>query len=226
MWSLNAEGQYGVLNGSVENVPALKAPGFITANAYGKFYFNDVSKFIDGDLILRVRSSTADYTGFRVSFAAGALVTEFSCASGGSVPFSGGCYKAHFDVPSGEEFSEVRIPFNMFSDHWNSATGELTKTCKEHPSVCPTAHDLTHIRRIDLWAEGVKGLVHLEVQSISAGAKKQQVSAVPDDQNMCQGPVKQDQLLYGYKGRKTSDYLPVPLSEDESLAEAVCCDKR
>ena len=75
-------------------------------------------------------------------------------------------------MPAGESFSDVRVPFNEFSDQWSPSTGELTKTCADDPSVCPTLHDLAHIRRIDLWAEGVKGPIHLEVQSISAGIKK------------------------------------------------------
>ena len=227
-WTVNEDGQYGVLNGTVEDVPALKAPGFITANGGG--HFVDVSQFIDGDLILKVRSSTANYTGFRVSFAAGILVVpEYACASGAALPFSGGCYKAHYAVPAGDDFSEVRIPFNQFSDHWNSATGELTKTCAEHPEVCPTAHELRHIKRIDFWAEGVKGDVHLEIMSVSAGVavpKAAKVGQVPAEHNICRGPIKQDQLLYGYKHRTTSDYLPVAVDESETLAEAVCCDKR
>ena len=152
----------------MKDVPFLKAPGFITSYATG--HLIDVSQFIEGDLILSVRSSTASYAGFRISFAAGALTPGYSCAGGGSLPFSGGCYKAHYTVPAGNNFTEVRIPFREFSDHWDPATGELTKTCAEHREVCPTAHDLANIKRIDFWAEGVKGDVHLEVMSVSAGA--------------------------------------------------------
>ena len=167
---MNLEGQYGVFNGTVEDVPSLQAPGFLDAFSYGQKYFKNVSEFLDGDLILRVRSSTSDYKGFRVSFSGGALISHDFC--GNFFPFTGGCYKAHFSVPAGESFSDVRVPFNVFSDRWSPSTGELTKTCADDPSVCPTLHDLAHIRRIDLWAEGVKGPIHLEVQSISAGINK------------------------------------------------------
>jgi len=171
-WSVNEEGAYGIMNGTVKDVPFLSAPGFIKAASYyrtGKF--NDASDAIDGDLILTVRSSTAGYTGFRISIAAGTLSPEYSCASGGVNPLSGGCFKAKYSIEVGDEFSEVRIPFNMFSDHWSPATGEQTITCAEDPKVCPTAQDLSDIKSIEIWAEGVKGNVHLEIKSIAAGVK-------------------------------------------------------
>merc|ERR1712232_389729 len=102
----------------------------------------------NGDLILTVRTNTPDYAGFRVSFA---------CAAGGSLPFSRGCFKAKFSVPAGASFSEVRIPFNMFSDKWSSATGEQTKTCAQDKDVCPTAKKLSKIQAIEVWAEGALG---------------------------------------------------------------------
>merc|ERR1712146_216634 len=92
---------------------------------------------------------------------------------GGGIPLSGGCYKAKFSVPAStaaNEFQEVRIPFNMFSDHWSSATGEQAKTCAEDKDVCLSASNLGKIQRIELWAEGALGKVHLEVKSIAAAS--------------------------------------------------------
>ena len=126
---------------------------------------------LGGDLVLRVRSSTSDYDGFRVSFSPKSLSAEYSCAGGGNIPFSNGCFKAHFTVyqPLPDDFVEVHIPFESFSDHWNPATGEQTIACSpEHPEVCPKESDLKHIRWMEIWAEGVAGDIHLEVQSISA----------------------------------------------------------
>ena len=158
------------MNGTVKDVPSLQAPGFIKAASYSRNgKFNDASAAISGDLILEVRSSTAEYTGFRISVAAGTLSPEYACASGGVNPLSGGCFKTKYSVPTGGEFSEVRIPFNTFSDHWSPATGDQTIQCSEDPSVCPTANDLRNIKSIEIWAEGVKGDVHLEVRSIAAG---------------------------------------------------------
>ena len=56
----------------------------------------------------------------------------------------------------------------MFSDKWSSATGEQTTTCAEDSSVCPTAAKLAKLQRVEFWAEGAAGLVHLEVQGVFA----------------------------------------------------------
>merc|ERR1712050_351138 len=96
-WSLG--NGFGVMDGEVVNVPSLKAPGFIKAAADGNF--PDVSAFIDGSLVLTVRTSTPDYEGYRVSFASGAGSPSFSCAGGGSLPLSRGRFKTKFKVPSG-----------------------------------------------------------------------------------------------------------------------------
>jgi hypothetical protein len=130
--------------------------------------FNDASLTIHGDLVLKVRSSTPDYTGFRISFAAGALNPRYSCSGGGQLPFSGGCFKALFKVPFGEDFTDVRVPFSTFSDHWSPSTGDPTITCVDDPKVCPTENDLGHIQLMQVWAEGVKGDIHLEIKSILA----------------------------------------------------------
>merc|ERR1712194_577912 len=66
-WSLGSG--FGILDGEVVNVPALKAPGFIKAAADGTF--PDVSAFINGSLVLTVRTSTPEYAGYRVSFVSG-----------------------------------------------------------------------------------------------------------------------------------------------------------
>ena len=140
----------------MRDVPSLQAPGFIKASAQG--HFNDVSEMIAGDLILKVRSRTPDYSGFRISF--GSHFNSFRD------------YKARFSVQLGEEFSVVRIPFNMFSNEWDPATGDQTVSCADDPKVCPTVEDLSSLKRFEVWAEGAKGDAHLEVQSISAGVKQ------------------------------------------------------
>ena len=150
---MNEEGKYGIEDGIVRDVPSLQAPGFIKASAQG--HFNDASEALKGDLILNVRSPSADYGGYRISF--GSHFNVFND------------FKAQFDVPPGDEFSEVRIPFNMFSSKWDPGTGDQIVTCADDPKVCPTSNDLAHIRRIEIWAEGVKGNIHLELQSIWAG---------------------------------------------------------
>merc|ERR1712232_1117949 len=157
---------FGILDGQVVNVPALKAPGFIKAAADGKF--PDISAFIDGSLVLKVRTSTPDYAGFRVTFVSGATSASYACAGGGSLPLSRGCFKQKFSVPAGSEFVEVKLPFKTFSDKWSSATGEHTAECTTDKTVCPTASKLKKIQRVEFWGDGALGKLHLEVQSVSA----------------------------------------------------------
>ena len=165
-WSLDTAGKYAKFNGTILDVPSLSAPGFIKAAADGAF--PDASSAAGGDLVLTVRSSTPSYTGFQVSFASGTVAPPYACAGGGSIPFSRGCFKAPFRVPAGDTFNAIRVPFHTFSDKWSPATGKQTSSCAEDASVCPTAATLKAIKRIEVWAEGADGAVHLEVLSISA----------------------------------------------------------
>lgn len=224
-WHVDTSGQFGVFDGEVVNVPSLKAPGFIKAAANG--HFADASSASSGHLVIEVRSSTPEYAGFRVSFAAGTISPSYACAGGGSIPLSRGCFKAKFSVPKGEDFTQIRIPFSDFSDKWSPATGEQTVTCSKDKSVCPSANSLKAIARLELWAEGVSGKAHLEVRSIFADKSSASLHAKaspPGQFDTCKGPVQQS-LRYGISGRSTPD-VPVPVDESESLAEAVCCDSR
>lgn len=156
----------GVLDGEVVNVPSLKAPGFVTAVADGKFA--DMSAAAAGGLTLLARSTTPSYTGFRVSLYSGVGSGEYSCAGGGGIPFSRGCFKGKFAVPPSTDFIPVTIPFANFTDLWSSATGEPTSTCAKDTSACLTAAKLSSVKRVEVWAEGVDGKIHLEVKAISA----------------------------------------------------------
>lgn len=71
-------------------------------------------------------------------------------------------------MPAGDDFAEVKIPFNTFSDKWSSATGEQTTTCADDADVCITAAKLAKLQMIEFWGEGASGKVHLEVKSVSA----------------------------------------------------------
>lgn len=177
----NVSKSYGVFDGQVNDVPSLKAPGFIKAAADG--HFPDVSSAFGGSILLSVRSTTPGYKGFRITIAAGAASPAYSCGAGGSLPFSTGCFKAKYSVPAGNNFNTVRIPMTAFSDKWSSATGEHTKECKDDESVCLTAAKLKKIQRVEVWAEGALGKVHLEVQSISVEAPSQLVHALQEEDN-------------------------------------------
>merc|ERR1711904_753206 len=115
-----------------------------------------------------VRTTTPDYAGFRVTFVSGAASPSFSRAGGGSLPFSRGCFKQKFSVPAGSDFTEIKLPFNTFSDKWSSATGEHNAECAKEKDVCPTAAKLSKIQRIEFWGEGAAGKLRLEIKSIHA----------------------------------------------------------
>merc|ERR1711997_240512 len=145
---------------------ALNDPGFLSMEALGKF--NDASTTIAGGIVLRARASTPDYNGFRMVVAARTLSPSHACRYGGTIPFSGGCYKAHFKMPPGNEFTDILIPFSSFSDHWDPTTGEHITECSNDHTVCPTARAMGLIEQISVMAEGVAGDIHIEIESISA----------------------------------------------------------
>jgi len=168
-WAVQKSGNgqsFGVMNGQVVNVPSLSAPGFIKSAGDGTY--NDASAALSGGLNLTVRSTTPEYAGFRLTFAAGTLSPDYSCAGGGSIPLSRGCFKRQFTVPAGKEFSSVYLPFNTFSDKWSPSTGKQTTTCADDADVCPKAKDLSGIVRMEFWAEGAAGAADLEVLKVDA----------------------------------------------------------
>jgi len=174
--SWSQAGTIGVFEGNVVDVPSLKAPGFIKTAADGNFA--DVSAAANGALVLRVRSTTPGYQGFRVAFASGTVSPSYACAGGGSIPLSRGCFKTNFSVPAGDAFTEVVLPFSSFSDKWSPATGDLTTTCAQSSDVCPTASKLAAIKRVEVWAEGALGRVQLDIASISARYDARDAAAV------------------------------------------------
>jgi len=225
-FSLDASGKFGVFDGEVKDVPSLKAPGFIKAAGSGTF--PDASSTLGGDLVLTVRSSTPSYAGFRIAFAAGTKAPPYACGAGGSLPFSRGCFKSKFSVPAGEGWSTVRVPINSFSDMWSPATGEHTKECAADADVCPTAKSLSGIKRLEIWAEGALGKVHLEVKSVvaeqSASLMALDAKRPAAEFDSCSAGV-QDDLAFNISTRM--DPFAAPGASDvESMAESICCDSR
>jgi len=215
---------YGVFDGNVNIVPSLQAPGFIEAWANDKHFVDASAVGKDGALVLTVRSDTPEYTGFRLSVVSGAKNPSFSCATGGAYG-ARGCYKSQFTVPASSDgaWTKVRIPFENFSDKWSAATGEPTKTCAQDPTCCLTAAKLQKIQALGFWGEGKLGRVHLEVKSVSAESAPARPPAAYDE---CSGPV-QAGLRYNVSALGLEYFTaPVAVNPDESLAAAVCCDKR
>jgi len=168
---------FGIFNGTCAIVPKLKAPGFCTAATQKKEYLNDVSAHIGGAMLLSVRTTTPEFKGFKIAFAAKNIPRT-------SI-FGGGSFKAPFMLTSAStDFQVVSVPFNTFSYDWSGFTGGCdTKdpngdqhhccSSKEGPTAgpkyCPTTRFLKEIEDIEIWAEGTEGSFHLEVEWIGAG---------------------------------------------------------
>jgi len=111
-----------------------------------------------------------------------------------------------------------------FSVNANSNFGIFDK------DVCPTADKLKGIVRVEVWAEGALGDIHLEIKSVSAvsaAALSARAPPVrpPAASETCSGPV-QGALRYNISSRTTPETLGAYVEQDEPLAEAVCCDLR
>jgi hypothetical protein len=131
--------------------------------------------------LIVARSSTPDYTGFKVAFG-GRGVAKTSI-------FGGGSFKANFAFPgtpvAGGPFEAVTVPLGDFSYDWSGFTGRCdTKDParglnQQHyccpasgltpskPEVCPTPKYLEEVTDIEIWAEGVNGTFHIEIDSIT-----------------------------------------------------------
>eukprot|EP00939_MAST-03C_sp_MAST-3C-sp1_P005389 g5389.t1 len=223
--TFSIQGGVGVFNGSVVDVPFLHAPGFITVQTTDSLAFADVSTC---DALTITAKASSDYKGYRVSFGT-------AHPSGGKYHAYG--YKANF-APSVGEFGQVTIPFDMFTDLWDDATGDAIKTCKEDAQYCPDKKTLESMETLSIWAEGIAGDVHLEIKSIGAsGCDDASLLArtktlvftttssppPPSFNNSCSGPI-QSNLLYNMSNTQAYEDFPFPLGPSEDLASAVCCD--
>merc|ERR1712166_47767 len=163
----------GVFDGHARIVPSLKAPGFCKVT--GVDVSVDISAYVGGSITIMARSTTPEYMGYRLGFA-GHNIPKTSI-------FGGGSYKAGFNVTS-MEMQNITIPMHRFSYDWSGFTGRCdTKDpskgilpgqqhycCDSEPQkdkVCPQPKYLNDITGLELWAEGVAGVFHLEVASIS-----------------------------------------------------------
>ena len=81
-------------------------------------------------------------------------------------------------MPADGQFHEVKLPFESFSNCNSDSTGEPTKTCAQHASVCPNMNDLRDVHPLGIWGEGKAGSVDLEVESIFATECSQGVVVV------------------------------------------------
>jgi len=170
----------GLFNGKVAIVSFLKAPGFAKiVGAKSDFTFADITGY--DNVALRVKSSTPDYKGFKVEFAAPGIPKTST--------FSGGSYKADFNLTSSADWQVVEVPLTRFSYDHSDYTGrcdskdpksvfhpmgEQHYCCDKSgfepskPEVCVDAKYLNHINNLGVWAEGVAGDFNIEIDWIGA----------------------------------------------------------
>jgi len=144
------------MDGKVEIVPFLQAPGFIKAETSPGEKWPDISSCTG--LRLHVRGD-GNYTGYRVSFGRQHPPDGF--------PYSYG-YKTDLHLSGSTEMENIVLNFDEFSYDWDAATGDQKTTCAENTDNCPSIEALQDIFSIALWAEGVEGDVHLVLASIYA----------------------------------------------------------
>ena len=147
--------------GTCAIVPFLQAPGFITMVTGGFFSFHkevfpDVSTC--SGLSFSIKTNV-EYTGYRVSFGK-QRVPGGGHASGYKAPL--------IDVPNGDDFGDLMIPFSDFSSKWDEATGDIQVSCADDSQYCPSHAWLADMQTISFWGEGVEGKVDLDIRSISA----------------------------------------------------------
>jgi len=160
--TFSIENGVGTMDGEVKVVEQFSGPGFLSMKTGHGNYLGaggnvipDVSSCTALQLVAR---SAELYEGYRVSF--GSKYVPFL------IPRKRG-FKANFDLPAGET-TTVTIPFNQFSLFWDGATGDALVPCSEKTEYCPDEDNLKNMKTISIWAQGVAGKVHLEVESISA----------------------------------------------------------
>lgn len=161
---------YASFNGTCAIVKFLNAPGFAKSETVQPADFPDASKMIGGSILIKARTMTPEYSGFKIGFGATGVPHG---------QFSAGSFKAGFAL-NGTDWQVVSVPFTDFSYDWSGYTGEcdtkdpngLQHYCctAEHPEVCPTAEFLGAIVEVDVWAEGVEGDFHLDLQYIAASS--------------------------------------------------------
>jgi len=178
----------GKFEGKVVNVPFLNAPGFLQARTVSnkktdQSYFPDVSSCTGLEIVAKQGRSQqnplqpiissasslkspkdddddgSSYQGYRISFG--------NAHAPGGKYFAYG-YKSNLKGIPIDEFGSVTIPFNEFTDFWDDATGDPIHTCMENKLYCPDELALKNMGRIAIWAEGVAGVVSLEIKTIAA----------------------------------------------------------
>lgn len=155
--TFTVDGGIGHFQGEVVDVPFLAAPGFIKAQTVDmRKPFPDISSCNVIKLMVRAHE---DYSGYRFSF-------HYDKPPEGKTHAYG--YKADFAAPVSDDFEEVVLPIENFTDYWDDATGDAIVSCQEDEKYCADESVLKNVKTLSVWAEGVNGKVDLDIMSVSA----------------------------------------------------------
>lgn len=154
-FTIDANQGVGVMDGEVKDVWFLQAPGFIKAGRDD--HYPDITNCKAFAITAKVSNN---YGGWRFSVGnAHAKECNKRHAYG---------YKANYH-PSWEDFTTEVIPFEDFSDCWDDGTGEHIQDCsEENPQFCIDAATKIDLGKIEIWAEGAKGKVDIQIADIKA----------------------------------------------------------
>lgn len=196
--TFTVSGEVGTMEGTVADVPALGAPGFINARASATYA--DVSSCEGIAVEVRSTSNPDPYTGYRLS------VGNDGSACG---KFFARGYKANFAAPSGK-FETVNIPFDEFTRCWDDATGDAIKTCADDPNVCITSDRKQNLQSIAVWAEGKLGDVKLDIKSVKGYNCGNSLNATPNIVELAESVEELSTLVSAVVAADLADTLSSP----------------
>jgi hypothetical protein len=161
-------------SGQVNIVSFLKAPGFAKIEGSASNVLRDITGA--EHILLKLRSSTPAYQGFKVALGAPGVPSDS--------PFQRqGAYKSEFNLTDSNDWQVVSVPLSHFSYDTSDYTGRCDSkdpNGKQHyccdksgfqPSnseVCIDSKYLSVINDLQVWAEGVEGDFDLEIEWIGA----------------------------------------------------------
>jgi len=173
-FSITANGT-ALFKGSCKIVEKLAAPGFANIEGTTSGKLADVTG--TSSLLLKLRSSTPEYQGFKIGFGAPGIPS-------GSIFEREGSYKSEFNLTKTTDWQVVEVPISHFSRDTSGFTGRCDtkdpRNGKQHyccpgsgfapskPEVCVESKYLSSINGLQIWAEGVEGKYDLEIEWIGA----------------------------------------------------------
>jgi len=159
--------------GTCAIVKSLNAPGFAKIEGTGRTLVDVTGS---DSLLLRLRSATPQYQGFKLAFGAPGIPSPIIFQKSGA-------YKTEFFLTDTQDWQTVEVPLANFSRDTSDYTGRCDTQdpggkqhycCSESPlepsapEVCVEDKYLSQINNLAIWAEGVEGDFDLELEWVGA----------------------------------------------------------